>query len=274
MQRAEDRRLRRGAELAHLVEEESSFVRDAEEPRLVGGGAGERAFADAEELCLDQVRRERAAVDRDEGPLPAGQIVHRARHDLFPGPRLTEDEHGQRRGRDAEEGVVTRAQRGHERRERGFEPGGVDVERRVLRQPHGRAKEEDGLADPKPVTVRERRAHFAAPVDEHPVLGGEILRDPNAGFAQEVRVVGRHVPVGQLDPNAGPRRRENAHRLTLRASTQDDLRGPLDLVPRRARERALPFEREDEESAGGERRAHTSDSIVGKRPQPHIALVA
>ena len=53
-------------ELADLVEEERAAVGDLEEPLAVGVGAGEGPLAVAEELALDEVLGQGAAVDRDE----------------------------------------------------------------------------------------------------------------------------------------------------------------------------------------------------------------
>ena len=53
-------------QLADLVEEERAAVGDLEEPLAVRVGAGEGPLAMAEELALDQVLGQGAAVDRDE----------------------------------------------------------------------------------------------------------------------------------------------------------------------------------------------------------------
>ena len=53
-------------QLADLVEEQRAAVGDLEEPLAVGLGAGEGPLAVAEQLALDQVLGQGAAVDRDE----------------------------------------------------------------------------------------------------------------------------------------------------------------------------------------------------------------
>ena len=68
-------------ELADLVEEQRAAVGDLEESLAVGVGAGEGPLAVAEELALDQVFGQGAAVDRDEGPIGAAALVVEAARD-------------------------------------------------------------------------------------------------------------------------------------------------------------------------------------------------
>src|SRR5207237_3737936 len=63
---AQELRLRLGAELAGLIEEERPFGRALDEALLPREGAGERAPLVAEELALEEVAAERGAVDGDE----------------------------------------------------------------------------------------------------------------------------------------------------------------------------------------------------------------
>jgi hypothetical protein len=53
--------------LGDLVQEERAARRRLDEAALVAVGAGERALPVAEQLRLDQLRRERRAVDADVG---------------------------------------------------------------------------------------------------------------------------------------------------------------------------------------------------------------
>ena len=53
--------------LGDLVEEQRAAVRALEEAVVLARRAGEAALLVAEQLALDQVRRDRAAVDREEG---------------------------------------------------------------------------------------------------------------------------------------------------------------------------------------------------------------
>jgi hypothetical protein len=80
-------------ELAELVEEEGAAVGRLEDALLVVGGAGEGAAGVAEEGGFDELGRERAAVDRDEGAVAAGaRAVDRASEELLAGAGLAEEE--------------------------------------------------------------------------------------------------------------------------------------------------------------------------------------
>ncbi len=77
----------------------------AEEAFAVAIGAGEGAADVAEELALEEVLGDGAAVDAREGLLGAGTgVVEGAGDDLFAGAALAEDQH-----RDV--GVLTRSMR-------------------------------------------------------------------------------------------------------------------------------------------------------------------
>jgi hypothetical protein len=54
--------------LGDLVEEQRAAVGALEEAQVLPVGAGEAALLVAEDLAFDQVRRDRAAVDREERP--------------------------------------------------------------------------------------------------------------------------------------------------------------------------------------------------------------
>ena len=66
LQRAQHLGLRGEVHVADLVEEERAAVGLLEEAALARLGAGERAALVAEELALDQLARDRGAVDLDE----------------------------------------------------------------------------------------------------------------------------------------------------------------------------------------------------------------
>src|SRR5262249_36596714 len=87
-------------DLGDLVEEQRALVRELEAAGLVRDGAGERALLVAEELALDERRRDRRAVDADERSLSTRRVlVQRARDELLAGARLAGDEHRRRRVR-------------------------------------------------------------------------------------------------------------------------------------------------------------------------------
>src|SRR5262249_14103705 len=80
--------------LAELDAEERAAVRELEAPRFAAHGAGERAALVAEELALDELLRDRRAIDLDEGLPASGRvIVQRAGDELLAGTALAGDEH-------------------------------------------------------------------------------------------------------------------------------------------------------------------------------------
>lgn len=97
LQDPQEPRLELERELTELVEEESAAVRSLEEPRFVGGGAGERAFDVPEELALDELCGQGAGVDGDERRARAGAlIVDGAGDQLFAGAGFSRDQRAQR----------------------------------------------------------------------------------------------------------------------------------------------------------------------------------
>src|SRR2546423_1853450 len=66
LEHAQQLRLQLERQLADLVEEQRAAARALERAGAPAIGAGERALLVAEELALDQRRRQRCAVDREE----------------------------------------------------------------------------------------------------------------------------------------------------------------------------------------------------------------
>src|SRR6185436_16671026 len=92
LQKAQQLRLRAERHLADLVEEQRPAVRGLDQPRAIAIGAGERAAHVSEELALDQVLRQRRAVDGGERlRAPRRVAVNRARDQLLAGAGLAED---------------------------------------------------------------------------------------------------------------------------------------------------------------------------------------
>jgi hypothetical protein len=88
-------------QLAELVEEERAAVGDFEEALVVAIGPGECAFAMAEELALDQRRRQRAAIDRHERHVDTlAELVDRTGDHVLAGAGLALDEDRRIRRRD------------------------------------------------------------------------------------------------------------------------------------------------------------------------------
>src|SRR5262245_40551595 len=87
-------------QLPHLVEEHRAPVGLLEVPPSVPGGPREAAADVAEQLALEQLRRDRGHVDRDEGGIGARtEAVGRPREQLLAGSWLASDEDRQRRAR-------------------------------------------------------------------------------------------------------------------------------------------------------------------------------
>ena len=101
LDRAQQLRLHRQRQVADLVEEERAAVGRLEEAFAVVVGAGERALAVAEELGLEQLLGNRAAVDRHERHRAAhAHFMDGARDQLLAGARLAGDEHRRHAARD------------------------------------------------------------------------------------------------------------------------------------------------------------------------------
>ncbi len=84
LQHAQELHLEGQRQLAHLVEQHRAPVRLLEEPGLVRGRPGERPAHVPEELRLEQLLGDRAAVDRHERAVaPGAHAVDRAGHDLL-----------------------------------------------------------------------------------------------------------------------------------------------------------------------------------------------
>src|SRR5258705_8287001 len=73
-------------QIADLIEEQRSVVRELEAPLACANRARERAARVSEQLALDERRRQRGAIDDDERVRAAGApIVNRPGEQLFPG---------------------------------------------------------------------------------------------------------------------------------------------------------------------------------------------
>src|SRR5690554_2309285 len=89
-------------QVADLVEEQGAAVGSLDPADLALMGAGEGALFMAEQLRLNQLLGNGAAVDRDEGPgSPQGLTVQGLGDQLFAGPAFTADQYRCVGGRDA-----------------------------------------------------------------------------------------------------------------------------------------------------------------------------
>src|SRR5262249_33630859 len=101
LQNAEHLYLQVERQLPDLVEEDRSRVGLLEKTEVVGNRAGKGAANMAEELALNEIFRDRAAVDGDERPVFARTVrMDRARYQLFSRSAVAHDQHVGRRGRD------------------------------------------------------------------------------------------------------------------------------------------------------------------------------
>ncbi len=101
---AEELGLQRRDEVLHLVEVQRTPGRHLDLARLGVAGVGEGAPLVAEELRLQQLGRDRGAVDLDEGALaPRAAVVQPVRDEVLAGAALPLEEHGAARLREAQD---------------------------------------------------------------------------------------------------------------------------------------------------------------------------
>ena len=161
LQDAQELRLRRRRELAHLVEQERPAVRLAEEPGSRAHRAGEGALRVPEELRLGELRRQRRAVEADERAIRAARGADDGLGDaLLAGAALSGDEHGHVARRDP-------------RDEHGEPP-------HRLRGEHHRAREDELALEPF-VLVREPDRLERAAHDGEELVGVERLLEVVVG---------------------------------------------------------------------------------------------
>ena len=100
LQHAQHLGLRRGAHVAHLIEEQRAAVGLLELAGAVADGPRERSAHVPEQLALDQLTRNRGAVHLDEGLVAPRRLpMDGARDELLAGAVLSRDEHARRRRR-------------------------------------------------------------------------------------------------------------------------------------------------------------------------------
>src|SRR5262249_47931184 len=95
LEHAQELGLQLGAELTDLVEEDGAAVGRLERTLPLGDGTGERAPFVSEQLALEEVGGDRAAVDDDEGRTASAALpMDRLGGRLFAGTGLAFQEHG------------------------------------------------------------------------------------------------------------------------------------------------------------------------------------
>ena len=154
LERPEQLRLELERQRADLVEEERASVRQLEEPGLGRDGAGKGAALVAEQLALEQVGRDRRAVDLDEraAARASAAVVNGARKQLLAGTGLAADQDRDVAMRSDPRRLIERLPQGgapaEDRLEaegaplRLGEPAGLDPAARLPRLPLERAAQE------------------------------------------------------------------------------------------------------------------------------------
>ena len=94
LQDTQEGRLRRLRQIRDLVEEQRAAVRRSHEAQLVPHSSGEGALHVPEELALDERRRNRAAIDRDERRGAPAALVERSREHFLAGTRFADQDDG------------------------------------------------------------------------------------------------------------------------------------------------------------------------------------
>src|SRR6185295_10109133 len=101
LQHAQELRLHRRAHLADFIEEQHPAAGLLQLTRLALRRAGERAALVAEQLRLEEILRQRRAVERDERSVaPRRRAMEKARDDFLARARLAEQQHGRLGRRD------------------------------------------------------------------------------------------------------------------------------------------------------------------------------
>src|SRR3569623_1103245 len=151
LQHAQHLRLRRQCHVADLVEEARAAGGNLEQAALLRDGAGERAALVAEQLALDQLGRDRLAVDLGERAAAHRAVaVDRARDELLAGAALAGDQHAAARRCDLRD---LPAQLRHHRRAAEQLPPRI-----------GLAQRRDLARHPPPIERIAHRHHHAVPV--------------------------------------------------------------------------------------------------------------
>jgi hypothetical protein len=218
---AEEGDLRFFGELGDLVEEERAAVGAPDQALALLVGAGERAAAMAEQLALDEVAREGAAVDRDECAAAAGGVVDRARDQLLAGAGLAADEDRDAGARDLAElidAVLELAADGAER-DRGRGLGGEIAIGVAVVGVAVLAEHEQGAAGLDDVAVGEGGDARGIAVDEDAVLGAEVGGFPAGLLAAHAQVLAGDLVVRHGDRGGLALAGEGAPRV----ASDDDL---------------------------------------------------
>src|SRR5207302_3667230 len=126
----------RERQIADFVQEQRPASGRLERALAGGVGARERAALVAEQLALDELVRQRRAVERNEWALGIrAEPVQLARDQLLARPTLTDHEHRTGYRRDTDDRFLEFRERGARADERRFEPEAVPQQRDLGGQP-------------------------------------------------------------------------------------------------------------------------------------------
>ena len=244
LQRAQELGLHGHRQLADLVEEDRSTVGRFDVAHPGRDRAGEGSLGVTEQLALDEVLRDRAAVDHDEGPLaPWRGVVDGPRDELLARARLAVDE-DRRLG--ARHPIDHREEHPH---------GTTAAEQRAVAilgprvarvRCAGILDVDHGGPEANTPSSRHARTRDAHPLDEGPVLAPEVA-DPDAVLAElELGVHPRHRGILHHDGGLGGRTRDGA-------ITEREHVGATEVVPGDLRRPTTRRRRLDRERLGGGR---------------------
>ena len=199
LDRAQQLRLHRQRQVADLVEEQRAAVGRLEEAFAIVHRAGERALAIAEELGLEQLLGDRAAVDRDERLRRAhADLVDRARDQFLAGAGLAGHQHRRHAARDLLDQrahlLHRRRKAGHARQRLAHRRGGRRGGAPAAAPRRGRRRSPKAGSPARPSDRRaaaaERRGDDGAELLQVDRLGQVVV---GAGLQRLDRVLGRAV---------------------------------------------------------------------------------
>ena len=281
LKNAQELRLRLEGHVADLVEQERAAVGRANEAHLVAVGARERAALVAEELALEERRRDGRAVDGLERAAAAAPLVELLREYLLARAALAEEHdadlalrHAPERAREPVDLVAADdgALRADVLRivERRAEDDAVDA---VAREALGAGLHEleDGVADADLVALLERDLGDELAVDQGAVAAAEVLQHPPAVHVVDARVLPRDGGLGDAD---AARRVAADDEIAL----VQQVRGRELLVRRREqqhepRARALPAVGRGREAVHLHRRGGGADRGAGERERRRLGAI-
>jgi hypothetical protein len=239
-------------DLADLVEEQRAALRLLHQAAAAALRAGERARLVAEQLRLEQLARQRRAVDLDERPVPApAAVVEDPRREALAGPGLAGEEHRAERHFGELREQLAHAARGGARAGERLERIAPVVLRALLPQPAlgagaARSAGDDEIEAFQVARLLEEivgaQAHAAHRIADRPVAGQEQplavrgvplerLEEVERVAVREAHVREHHEGVDRLVGEETPRLEERARAHDLPAGAPQMTRERNDGLP-------------------------------------------